>query len=364
MTKNYTWVYGLTLLIFSCLSCTEQDNYVSTQPTTQNSPVSLDLNGEPYQNLSEYNFFEGNMADLKPVNGVLPYKIISGLFIDYAKAKTFVWMPKGSKARYVDDHSVFDFPEGSVLITTHFFENVLPEKYTKMIETRLLIKQKDEWIMANYKWNDEQTEATYTKAGSFVGVTFVDNNETKSVNYKIPSYDECFTCHNKYDEILPIGTKPQNINSVFAYKEGVKNQLQKWVDYGYLENKLPSNINTVVNWEDASQPLDLRVRSYLDINCAHCHSDKGYCEYAPLRFPFNKTEDAINMGVNIEHSFKLEQGLSHIVTPGKASESALLFRISSTLDEYKMPIIGRTQQHKEGVELINQWINSLDNDYK
>ena len=36
-------------------------------------------------------------------------------------------MPKNSKAKYVNDYSVFDFPDGTVLITTHYFENVLPE---------------------------------------------------------------------------------------------------------------------------------------------------------------------------------------------------------------------------------------------
>lgn len=360
MTKNYTCLLGLLLLIFSCTSCSEDDNYVSIQPT-QISPVNLDLSAVPYPTLSEYNFFEGDMTTLKPVFGVLPYKITSGLFIDYAKAQTFVWMPKGAKAKYVDDHSVLDFPDGSVLITTHYFENVLPEKNTKMIETRLLIKKDGEWVLANYKWNDDQSEAEFTKEGSFIGVKIEENNEVRSVNYKIPSYHECFTCHNKYNEILPIGPKPQNINSNFLFKDGTKNQLKKWIDYGYLSNDLPDNIKSVVNWEDESQPIDMRVRSYLDINCAHCHSDKGYCEYAPMRFSFDKTDDFINMGVCVDHTFELEKDFSHIVSPGNSEESALLFRISSTLDEFKMPIIGRTLQHEEGVRLIKEWINSLDN---
>lgn len=345
------------MLVFSCTSCSEDDSYVSIQPTQ----VSLDLNSIPYKNLSDYNFFEGNMADLKPVHGVLPYKIISGLFIDYAKAQTFVWMPKGSQAKYVDDHSLFDFPNGTVLITTHYFENVLPEKNTQMIETRLLIKKEEGWELANYKWNDDQTEAEFTKNGYFINLSFEDSNEEKSVNYKIPSYDECFTCHNKYDEILPIGPKPQNINSALAFKDGIKNQLQKWAEFGYLEKSFPKKINTVVNWEDETEDLSLRVRSYLDINCAHCHSEKGYCEYAPIRFEFNKTEDLKNMGVDVSHTFGIDEALTHIVAPGNPDASALLFRISSTLDEYKMPIMGRSLQHKEGVDLLQSWIKSLEN---
>ena len=363
MTKNYTCLLGLLLFIFSCSSCIQDDSYVTLKPA-QISPVVLDLNSVPYQNLSEYSFFEGNKADLKPVYGVLPYKIISSLFIDYAKAKAFVWMPKGSKASYVNDYTVLDFPDGAVLITTHYFENVLPKNNTQMIETRLLIKKEGEWIMANYKWNTEQTKATFTTKGSVVGIKWMEKNEARAVNYKIPTYDECFTCHNKYEEILPIGLKPQNINHSISFKDGMKNQLSKWVEFGYLKNDYPSNIVSVVNWDDASQPLDLRVRSYLDINCAHCHSEKGYCEYAPIRFAFNKTGDGINMGVGVKHSFEIEKALTHIVSPGSTINSALFYRISSTLDEFKMPIMGRTLQHKEGVDLIEKWINSLEKQNK
>lgn len=361
MTKNYSYFLGLLLFVFSCTSCSQDDNYVRVEPTPI-SPVSLNLEQIPYQTLSEYNFFDGQMSDLNPVYGVLPYKITSGLFIDYAKAQTFVWMPKGSKATYVNDHTVLDFPNGAVLITTHYFENVLPEKNRKMIETRLLIKKEGEWVLVNYKWNDKQSEAFITTEGSFIPVKIEDNSEVKFVNYKIPSYDECFTCHNKYDEILPIGPKPQNINEAYTFKDGVKNQLQKWAEFGYLDtSNMPSEIVSVVDWADESQPLDLRVRSYLDINCAHCHSEKGYCEYTPMRFSFNKTNNFENIGVGVEHSFELGEELSHIIAPGDSEQSALLFRLKSTLDEYKMPIMGRNLQHKEGVKLIEQWINSLEN---
>ena len=359
MIKNYTCLLGLFALVFICTSCSEDDSYVSIQPT-KNSPVTLDLASVPYQNLSDYNFFGGKMADLNPVEGVLPYKIISGLFIDYAKAKTFVWMPNGTQAKYVDDHSILDFPVGAVLITTHYFDKVLPQKNSQMLETRLLIKKEEGWVLANYKWNEDQSEAEFTTDSHFVSVTIEDNIETRTVNYKIPSYDECFTCHNKYDEILPIGPKPQNINSDYAFKDGIKNQLEKWSEMGYLKNEYPNDITTVVNWEDNSQDLSMRVRSYLDINCAHCHSEKGYCEYAPIRFEFNKTEEFSNMGVDVVHTFGINEALSHIVAPGNPEESALFFRLSSTLDEYKMPIIGRSLQHKEGVDLIEDWIKSLE----
>jgi uncharacterized repeat protein (TIGR03806 family) len=356
--NNY---YRLVLLFLASLlsSCGYNDCWVDIKATPI-SPVSLDLSCVPYQTLSKYNFFDGNMSDLIPVYGVLPYKIISPFFIDYAKAKTFVWMPKGSKASYINDYSVLDFPNGAVLITTHYFENVLPQNNSKMIETRLLIKKEREWILANYAWDEDQTEALYTTEGSYVDIEWLQNNVVNTVNYRIPSYSECFTCHNKYDVIIPIGPKPQNINHSISYCNGVKNQLDKWAEFGYLDNNYPKNIVSTVNWEDTTQPINLRVRSYFDINCAHCHSDQGYCEYASMRFEFNQSSDIDNLGVCVESGFYINSGISQVVHPGDTDKSALFFRINSIEEQYKMPILGRTMRHNEGIQLIEEWINSLN----
>jgi uncharacterized repeat protein (TIGR03806 family) len=342
-------------------SCSKDDGYIGIE-APKVSPVTLDLATVPYETLSEYNFFEGNIADLKPVYGVLPYKIINGLFINYANAKTFVWMPQGSKASYVNDYSVLDFPTGTVLITTHYFKNVLPDNTTKLIETRLLIKQEDEWVLANYKWNDEQTKATYTTEGSFLNVDLLYNNVEKNVTYKIPSYSDCFTCHNKLDVIEPIGPKPQNLNQSILYEDGEKNQLKKWAEFGYLEDNYPTNIVSVVNWKDEAQPLDLRVRSYFDINCAHCHSPKGYCNYASMRFEFHLSDDITNLGVCVPNVFYINPTISHVVKPSTLERSALYFRINSTEEQYRMPLIGRSVKDEEGVALIEEWINSLTTD--
>jgi len=360
MIKNYINFSRFLVLLLIFSSCSDDDNYIPTiEVPVQVSPVNLNLDELPYQTLSEYNFFDGNMANLNPVYGVLPYKIISGLFIDYAQAKTFVWMPEDSNATYINDYTVLDFPTGSVLITTHYFENVLPDLNSKMVETRLLIKMENEWELFNYVWNENQTEASFTTDGSFVPVDWLDNNETRSVNYRIPSYSECFTCHNKYDVVFPIGPKPQNLNHDLSFSDGVQNQLSKWTEFGYLNEGLPSDIVSAVDWSDASQPLELRARSYLDINCSHCHSDEGYCDYRSMRFAFSETDDLSNMGVCVEPDTQIDNSIPYIVAPGYPERSVLFFRISSTLEQNRMPLLGRTLQHEEGVRLIEEWINSL-----
>lgn len=349
-------------VIFQYTICDNNQNSCATETVTvsvlETSPVVLDLAEIPYQTLSEYNFFKGDLSDQNPVYGVLPYEPINSLFTDYAHKKRFLWMPTGEKASYVNDFEILDFPTGTVLIKNFYYENVQPENGKRIIETRLLIRNETEWIFAEYVWNDEQTEAFLDMQGSYTLVNWLQNGTEKSVNYRIPSYAECFTCHKSAEINIPIGLKPQNLNSNFEYPEGTQNQLQKLIEFGYLENNVPNSIVTVVPWDDPSQDINLRMRSYVDINCAHCHSSTGHCDYRPLRFNFHESGNETNMGVCVLPDTQIPP-YSKIVVPNDPGRSVLHFRLNTTLEQYKMPLLGRNLIHEEGVAMVEEWINSL-----
>ncbi|WP_040279520.1 Ig-like domain-containing protein [Psychroserpens damuponensis] len=324
--------------------------------------VSFNLGEVPYATLSEYNFFNGDLKNLNPVNGVMPYDLNSTLFTDYAHKKRFIWMPEGTKANYNSDFTPLDFPVGSVIIKNFYYDNVQPSNTTFIIETRLMYMTAEGWDFAKYVWNDEQTEATFTNAGSFKNLEWIENGITNTVTYRVPSRNECFTCHNKFGTPVPIGPKPQNLNRDLNYPDGsTANQLQKMIEIGYLEDNLPTSIVSTVNWEDDTLDLNLRLRSYLDINCAHCHSEESYCEYRPMRFAFHENEDDTNKGVCVQPDTQIE-GTSHIIAPGNLEASVLRYRVSSIEEQNRMPLLGRTLKHDEGVRLIEEWINSLSGD--
>lgn len=357
MIKKYLILYFLLIAILN--SCSSSDNYTPILEPEEISPVVFNLDNMPYNNLSEYNFFDGDLKELNPVYGVLPYDLNSTLFSDYANKKRFVWMPNNVKANYINDHTTLSFPVGTVLIKNFYYENVQPNNNTKIIETRLMYKKENGWDFANYLWNDEQTEASYTNQGHPINIEWIKEGETKSITYRVPSRGECFTCHNKFDVPGPIGPKPQNLNKNYQYIDGSTNQLSKWANFGYLESNYPNNIVSTVSYSDTSKSLELRARSYVDINCAHCHFPQGYCEYRPIRFEFYLTEDLTNMGVCVEPEIDIGNGLTNIISPNNYIRSALHFRINSTEEAYRMPFIGRTIVHDEGVQLMKEWINSL-----
>lgn len=360
----------LSLVIF--ISCSDKgDEYIAV------SPVTVDLTQVPYPKLSDYKFFEGDMKEQHPSLNVIPYEPAASLFSDYAHKKRFVWMPQGTKATYVSDSKILELPVGAALIKTFYYDNVQnisPVGGTRIIETRVMIRTATAWIFADYVWNAEQTEAYYDLAGSYTDVSWKDENEIiKTVNYRIPTAVQCIICHKnkevigttEIDTYIPIGIKPQNLNFNYNYGTETKNQLTKWEEVGYLENNftLPSAANTVINYNDISKPLELRVRSYLDSNCSHCHAIDRHCDYRPIRFPFSETGNTnglTNMGVCVDtQDTSFAPALTKIIKPGNVNRSMLYYRINTTNEGYRMPLHGRILIHEEGVALIEQWINSL-----
>ncbi len=343
------------------ISCSKDPDDPLAPGPSSGSPVHFDPQLVPYPLLSEYNFFAGDMAGLSPVEGVLPYDVITPLFSDHAKKARFIWMPAGAKAEYIADDKPLDFDDGTVLIKNFYFEGVGLDDQRRIIETRLLFKRNGAWEFANYIWNSEHTDAVLDLQGSntLVELTMPDGDQL-SIDYRIPSYGECLTCHKEDLQPFPIGPKPQNLNMPFNYGNGTMGQLQKWAQVGYLQEDLPANIGRIAKWDDVNEPLQDRVRAYLDMNCAHCHSEDRYCSYRPLRFAWQETTDPANLGICIEPEEMLVPTLSHIVASGNIDRSMLYYRINSTEVNERMPLLGRSVVHEEALQLIEEWILSLD----
>ena len=359
MIKKY-FAFALCMLLTALyISCSGQDDeYIPV------SPVTVDLTLVPYTKLSDYKFFEGDIKEQIPSLNVIPYEPASSLFTDYASKKRFVWMPNGVKATFVAGNKVLDFPVGTVLIKTFYYTTIQPGNVTKLIETRVMIRKADKWHFYEYLWNDAQTDADLVTGTDFTNgssktITFTKpNGDVITTDYRIPSDSECFACH-KINEIgTPIGVKPQNLNHSHLYGTTNKNILQKLVEQGYLDT-YPSNILTTVDYHDITQPLDLRLRSYLDVNCAHCHQDQARCYYRPIRLSFSETNIDANIGICLFADEPISATLQKVIAPGNYNKSIMNYRLSSNDESERMPLLGRTIVHDEGVALLREYISSL-----
>lgn len=360
MKKYYLLALALSFFTVFIVSCSDSDD----EQYVEVSPVTVDLTQVPYNKLSDYHFFEGDMRNGNPSLNVIPYEPASSLFTDYALKKRYIWMPPGAQATYNSDGTILNFPVGSVLIKTFYYNTVQPGNTTKIIETRLMVRKADGWKFYEYLWNDAQTDANLVSGNDFINGGSVaisitkPNGQPENIQYRIPSESECFSCHKINEINTPIGVKPQNLNVNYTYSEGSKNQLQKLVDQGYL-SAFPSNVATTVNYRDTSKSLELRARSYLDANCAHCHQNLGRCDYRAIRLGFAETANATSVGICVDADEMLSPILQKLITPGNINKSVLYYRQDTNVESERMPLLGRTVRHDEGLLVLEQWINSL-----
>lgn len=343
-------IFALVFLINQC------------KPT--DTAVQVDISAKPFEKLSEYQFFTGNLADLTPNENVVPYDLNSPLFTDYAKKARFVWVPEGTSAKYTTEH-VLDFPVGAVLIKNFYYENdeTNASAGRRMIETRLLIHREKGWEAHSYVWNDAQTEAVFDIVGDIVAVDWKDEKgEARHVNYIIPNKNQCKGCHSYKQKLMPIGPKVRNLNKSYTYADGASNQLNKWETVGYLSNLPKSDsLPQMPVWDDAKTgTLHDRALAYLDINCGHCHNLHGEGGTTGLNLVYGAALD-LNLGVNKPPvaSGRASAGFDYSIVKGDPDHSILPYRMASTEAGVMMPELGRSTAHVEGVALIREWILAM-----
>ena len=367
--------------------------------------------------LDQYNLFaDPEDPRSMPNESGQPFVLNTKLFSDYSTKYRVVFVPPGEQAVYRDGQdgnnvngSIF-FPEGTVIAKTFAFTD--ESNGTEVpVETRLLIKRKNSqgsavWTGLPYIWEEQDGKrvARLAMNGGTASVAWhyrdADSNTLLSGStnsYSIPNSNQCITCHANDDQpagSAPIGPKPRNLNRAYKPESAFMgtsgqggfpqvNQLKRWEDIGILtgvpdltiSNGVATNIEHLPRWnvpgdsgETANSAADIesRVRAYLEVNCQHCHNDKGA---------------ASNTGYYLDHFREVNAsygvckkptatgggscGRQHVVVPGSADSSILSCRVAAEDSPQRMmPPIARSVAHDEATALIDQWINNVvDSDY-
>jgi len=324
--------------------------------------------------LSDWNILQIQSNQLTLTKDVLPYDLNSPLFSDYAHKLRTVWIPKNTSIKF-DPDQIFELPVGSIISKTFYYPktaNKTSNQYSinlneiTLIETRLLLHRKEGWVALPYVWNDQQTEATLKRTGDIKALKLRDSSHNIfPFNYIVPDANQCAGCHATNAttrELTPIGLKARHLNKPFEYLTGSKNQLNAWNDMSVEKNLLsisayPKN----AAWNDKAYDLKDRARAYLDINCSHCHNKVGPADTSGLLLEPN-SPDGRSLGIcKLPIAAGTGTGNREFgIVPGEPEESIMLFRMESTNPAVMMPELGRSLAHSEGVELIANWVGSLE----
>ena len=318
----------------------------------------------PHPRLSDYDFFQGPLRDMRPKDGVIPYTVVSPLWADQAEKGRFIVLPPGEKATFGADGEWL-FPDGTIIIKTFYFDRDRrdPAAGARVIETRLLIREAGAWRAITYLWDDEETDATAIKVGTRVDVDFIDvDGVAKREEYIVPNLDRCDSCHARHDATELLGVITPQLNYEVLRGGAPVNQLEWLADQGVLDALPPLADQSPFAdpMDPATGDLDARARAYLHANCAHCHRDGGGAsksglileawEQDPLKIGICKVPAAAGPGTG---------GRKHDIVPGAPDESIMIFRMNSTDPEIKMPELPNRVINTAGVALIAEWIAAM-----
>lgn len=340
----------------------------------------------PPDRLSDWGIVLADGRHFRLNDGVIPYDLNTPLFSDYALKLRSVWLPAGTSASYRDARE-FEFPVGTILTKTFHYERAgdsdsvplevvradresvlddvgrLDLDHYALVETRLLVRYEDGWRALPYVWNATQDEAFLELAGDVRDIRLNGADAPERFIYVVPDVNQCGGCHkpdHTAAEMRPLGPRAWQLNREYRYATGTRNQLEHWTASGMLAG-VPGSPPEGVRWAapgDAS--LEQRARAYLDANCAHCHNANGPADTSALDLSIDARVDR-RYGV-CKPPVAVGRGSGdrpYDIYPGRPDDSILVYRMQHADPAIAMPELGRSTVHREGVELMHEWIASL-----
>lgn len=327
--------------------------------------------------LSETGIFLST-KDHQVAPGLIPYSVNAQLWGDHAVKDRFIAIPGEGKIGF--DEITYPqpspgappgwrFPDGTVLVKTFSMDMERGNPLSrKRLETRLLHFQQfpgtqeygdQYWRGYTYIWNDEQTDAELLdEKGADKLLKIKVGDKVVEQNYRFPSRAECTLCHTNASKFA-LGVNTMQMNRAHDYGGIVANQLATLEHIGLFTKPLPKPPDKLSKLPDFDDPLpvEVRARSYLHSNCAHCHMKWGG---GNAEFKLLFTLSVKDMGiVNVppaHGNFGIKD--AKLVVPGHPEQSILLHRMAMT-GLGRMPHIGSRVVHDSAVKAVHDWIKQM-----
>lgn len=324
---------------------------------------------DPPARLSEIGAF-ADLINLDPMPGIIPYRTGSQLYSDGAEKQRWLAVPNDGTSDRPEEQIEFSadgewtFPEGTVMIKHFEMPNSLADPgRTIRLETRFFIMGENGiGYGLTYRWNDEGTEAFLINGAEERTYDFFDEQDQviNTAIWNYPSRVQCLTCHTANAGFV-LGVNTHQLNNPLTYPDNGQtlNQLTYLEETGVLSGDIGAvaALPRSYTLEDETVSLDLRVRSYLDANCAGCHRPGGLANVdMDLRFGVdNPASRRIFRQPTKSHSSNYDL---NIVEPGDHQQSELWLRDASE-ESSQMPPLGRSMRDEQWVTMLAEWIDGL-----
>lgn len=324
---------------------------------------------DPPQLLSDLGVFT-DLTARSVSDGILPYTVNAPLWSDGALKQRWAAIPNDGQYDTPEEQIAFSrkgdwaFPEGTVFIK-HFELPVgsSPQAFAPLETRFFILGAEGRGYGLTYKWNEEGTDAVLLQSGAQADYALWENGAPAGTQtWEFPSRAQCLDCHTANAGFV-LGVKTHQLNGDLYYPASGQtlNQLDYLSQIGVLGHAFTSPADYPKSYAltDDEASLGLRVRSYLDANCAPCHRPGGIPEIS-LDFRFQTPLYLQNMVSQPVRSANSGAGRL-IVQPGNHAASEIWIRDAS-LATNQMPPLARSIIDEAYLDKLAEWIDGLPAD--
>jgi hypothetical protein len=203
------------------------------------------------------------------------------------------------------------------------------------------------WVGYTYKWEGNDARLVDAKSSPEIALTIDASADggARQQTFNIPNRRQCLQCHNS------------SVGFVRSFQTMQLNRMAGGVDQFAVMNEIglfghdigPSaGFDKFAAIEDETAPLDKRVKSYVDVNCSHCHNPDpaAMCSFTGMdfRFKFFSVDALVASG--------------HVVK-GSKENSEIFKRMSSLVPGYRMPYFGAALTDDHALDVVGRYIDGL-----
>jgi len=172
-----------------------------------------------------------------------------------------------------------------------------------------------------------------------------------------PSRQDCISCHTPVSGgVLGMNTPASNKTHVFPGNI-TDNQLRAWGQVGYFntaltEAQIAGYIRHIAMTDTNASAQD-RMRSYVDMNCSHCHRPGGVHAFWDARIETSLGSAGIINGIVQD---VLGVNGAKVLAPQSVDRSMMYKRMATSTEHYKMPPLAKNVVDQQAIALLERWI--------
>jgi uncharacterized repeat protein (TIGR03806 family) len=319
---------------------------------------STNVAGSPLPATLEDTGAFSDLATLTPQPGILPYEINVPFWSDGADKQRWFSLPDPGSVIGFHREANWTFPPGAIWIK-HFeieLTNGVPSS-TRRLETRFLVRNPGGVYGITYRWNIEQTNASLVpEDGQDEELAITHADGVRRQLWRYPSRAECLACHTASGGYA-LGFNTGQLNRAVSLGEARGNQIALLEAMGYFQPEVTglSTLPALAPATDNTSSLEYRVRSYLAVNCAHCHQPGSLgVGLFDARLSTPTAEAGLVNGPLNDPEGNPD---NRVLAPSAPERSALLQRIAR-LGPGRMPPLASSVIDRSATNLLHEWITT------